>query len=1226
MSTVTSSTSRSLTQKLSERWSVLDFGAKGDGVTNDAPAINAAIAQAHADGGRELYFPGGFVYAIGSRIHLQASHRNITLVGDGPASVLKRTASITAGQGLLDIHGQSLAFRSLQIDGNVTSSTALQYGASGGFGDDPMSSALTNNSSCWVHSGAARIRFEDVTITHTGGYSCLIDADTADVSDVLFSNCKFINNRPHKFGTTLGDLNYGSWTSGILYRGDCRTSAGKPYSVKGLRVSGCSFSRHTGNCIWGHSLGFDVHHEGVVIEGNTFEFIGRDAYLAGNVQGGSCYGNVARYVGFMHSTDSDTPVAAYLANHYAVGFDASGYVSNHPFIGNSVIEFYGGGFDLDGLRDSVVSNNTVSSSQAISKGLQTGDTSVNGGGHNLILTGNRFNGCNAGAIILNQAEGCICENNQIDHPTGAILSPIVLYSLDKQTKNNIVRGNQVTYAADWWIITESDNGTGTGFDATTVNTVYGNTYIGARGEFLAHALSGSRTGITLSTNSTAATTRQESTLQREGTSATSAFKLYDKQGATQKQYAQMQFSNALWNISEDGAAQTGIITTGARSTLGYNDAVWTGKLMSDGFIAAYDYAGAATSYNATHANSLDANWALLRFNKASGIWEQSVSVSAGARVWSSMTGSSGLSGLTAGRIPYVSSATTLTDSANLIWDNTAKVMTVTGVTGTASIVAATSYIQSAEGFLTTSSSSTAVNAQSGGVTALSLISIRNDGAAGLSLYRTSATARAYGQGVTSSGSWFLSDITAGSNRITMDTAGLVTIGTTVSINQTGSITASGTIQGLGVNVTGTAYNSLQVASGGLYCGLGLTTDQALYAKSYAASTSLNTPAAGYGGLAHKSGGQYWYYTGSAWATVDLSTVGTGSISGLTTNRIPYATSATALGNTALTWDNANTRLGVNKAAPGTTLHVGGQGYFDGAATGAGLTVADGYVESVEGYYSGFTSYQTFQAPSGGMYARSLRALVYSQVGQNSGAPTATSGDSLVAGAIYWDTLSSALKVYNGAAWTNVAGITSINSQTGPSISISNGTGISISSVSNTVTISNGGVTQVFGTTNQVSVNANTGSVTFSLPQSINTSANVTFGSVLTSDAIQSNRSTGPSIYAPNAYMQSKGFVSSGLATYNSIQTDAGISCGTGSGGGYYVGATQVINTSGQFVGPGISMLSNGIAASGFNPYVGGLQYTGQSWDINIPGGFTITGFGGTYTKLIFKGGSLVSAS
>ncbi len=46
-------------------YDVTDFGAKGDGVTLDSPAINAAIMKAAADGGGQVYLPAG-TYLSGS--------------------------------------------------------------------------------------------------------------------------------------------------------------------------------------------------------------------------------------------------------------------------------------------------------------------------------------------------------------------------------------------------------------------------------------------------------------------------------------------------------------------------------------------------------------------------------------------------------------------------------------------------------------------------------------------------------------------------------------------------------------------------------------------------------------------------------------------------------------------------------------------------------------------------------------------------------------------------------------------------------------------------------------------------------------------------------------------------------------------------------------------------------------------------------------------------------
>jgi hypothetical protein len=80
--------------------------------------------------------------------------------------------------------------------------------------------------------------------------------------------------------------------------------------------------------------------------------------------------------------------------------------------------------------------------------------------------------------------------------------------------------------------------------------------------------------------------------------------------------------------------------------------------------------------------------------------------------------------------------------------------------------------------------------------------------------------------------------------------------------------------------------------------------------------------------------------------------------------------------------------------------------------------------------------------------------------------------------------------------------------------------------------------------------------------------------------------------------------------------------------GYWIGnvgsGTQVINSSGTFVGAGVNCPSSGICGAGFNPYVGGIQYTGQSYTLNFSGGFTVNGV--TYHNIIFAGGVFVGLS
>ncbi|WP_282800090.1 glycosyl hydrolase family 28-related protein [Bombella apis] len=85
------SVSRHLSEKLLDVVSVRDFGAKGDGKTDDTAAINAAIAYAKSTSysGGKIFFPDG-IYLISSTINLTGS--GFSLVGQSV-----RGATILAG-------------------------------------------------------------------------------------------------------------------------------------------------------------------------------------------------------------------------------------------------------------------------------------------------------------------------------------------------------------------------------------------------------------------------------------------------------------------------------------------------------------------------------------------------------------------------------------------------------------------------------------------------------------------------------------------------------------------------------------------------------------------------------------------------------------------------------------------------------------------------------------------------------------------------------------------------------------------------------------------------------------------------------------------------------------------------------------------------------------------------------------------------------------------------
>lgn len=85
---------------------VLDFGAVGDGVTNDQPAVTAAIAALFASGGNTLYFPDGTYYfatPVTITFPDQLNNRGIRIVGTSMAGFVSAApggSRITGASGI----------------------------------------------------------------------------------------------------------------------------------------------------------------------------------------------------------------------------------------------------------------------------------------------------------------------------------------------------------------------------------------------------------------------------------------------------------------------------------------------------------------------------------------------------------------------------------------------------------------------------------------------------------------------------------------------------------------------------------------------------------------------------------------------------------------------------------------------------------------------------------------------------------------------------------------------------------------------------------------------------------------------------------------------------------------------------------------------------------------------------------------------------------------------
>ena len=117
-STPAGAINRPINEKLEEWISVKDFGAIGDGTTNDTSAVQAALTAVQTTGGT-LYFPTG-TYLIDS---LGVTSSNVTLRGAGMfKSILLN--SQTTGLSFVYIQASNVEVCDLQIDGAFANQSA----------------------------------------------------------------------------------------------------------------------------------------------------------------------------------------------------------------------------------------------------------------------------------------------------------------------------------------------------------------------------------------------------------------------------------------------------------------------------------------------------------------------------------------------------------------------------------------------------------------------------------------------------------------------------------------------------------------------------------------------------------------------------------------------------------------------------------------------------------------------------------------------------------------------------------------------------------------------------------------------------------------------------------------------------------------------------------------------------------------------------------------------
>ena len=264
---------RTLAERFSDVINVKDFGAKGDGVTDDTTAIQAAFQAAYDRGGATVFAPEG-IYKLTNHLFLGSnttfiSDKNTTYLRSSDVNVLWLSLGLGVPQNERDSYN---SFQNVKIIGGTWEMNSLEY-------------TNDNEAFCMTHCTGLLIdgvRIRDIRRNHA--------IEIAGCKDVKITNCRFEgfsnisyqeSDANDRFYAEAIQLDENNSTIGI-YGG---TASGLPNT--NVEISSCYFGSNPDNeseefGSWGCGVGGHGYFKGrwqndIRIHDNIFESNGRHA-------------------------------------------------------------------------------------------------------------------------------------------------------------------------------------------------------------------------------------------------------------------------------------------------------------------------------------------------------------------------------------------------------------------------------------------------------------------------------------------------------------------------------------------------------------------------------------------------------------------------------------------------------------------------------------------------------------------------------------------------------------------------------------------------------------------------------------------------------------------------------------------------------------------------------------------------------------------------------------
>ena len=216
---------------------VLDYGAVGDGTTNDAAAIQLAF-----DSGKSVYFPDGTYYVSNTILTLP---QNAIVCGSGPDAIILGNGAnpVAVLTGTLETHKENLVLRNLTIKRT-----------NGTYANQRQLVEITYADDCYIQN----VIFDGGNSTYPGALIGL------SVRQLNVSDCQFLNGANMNL-TSVGALSTNLFSTDCIikncYMAPAPSQGFDFYYVNNLIVDGCIAHGRTST----YGCGFIIEYQGVNI-------------------------------------------------------------------------------------------------------------------------------------------------------------------------------------------------------------------------------------------------------------------------------------------------------------------------------------------------------------------------------------------------------------------------------------------------------------------------------------------------------------------------------------------------------------------------------------------------------------------------------------------------------------------------------------------------------------------------------------------------------------------------------------------------------------------------------------------------------------------------------------------------------------------------------------------------------------------------------------------------